>query len=68
VRRAVEHKDRLAPDGRGEQVVGRARVEHLRVAAKDLADNLRVGQYHEPAASGGVDREGVAVAAVTLVE
>ena len=68
VRGPVEHQDRVPPDGRGEQRVGLARVEHVRVAAEDLADGLRVGQHHEPAVAGDVEREGVAVAAVALVE
>ena len=58
----------MPPDGRGEERVGLARVEHVRVAAEDLADGLRVGQHHEPAVAGDVEREGVAVAAVALVE
>jgi hypothetical protein len=68
VRRPVEHQDRAAPDGRGEQLVGLARVEHVRVAAEHLADRLRVGQHHEGAGAGGVDRERVAEAAMALVE
>ena len=68
VRGPVEHQDRVPPDGRGEERVGLARVEHVRVAAEDLADGLRVGQHHEPAVAGDVEREGVAVAAVALVE
>ena len=68
VRGLVEHQDRVPPDGGGEQRVGLARVEHVRVAAEDLADGLRVGEHHEPAVAGDVEREGVAEAAVALVE
>src|SRR5262249_116797 len=53
---------------RGEEPVRLARVEHLRVAAEDLADGLRVGQHHEPAVAGDVQREGVAEPAGALVE
>ncbi len=68
VRCPVEHQDRVPPDGRGKNRVGLARVEHVRVAAEDLADGLRVGQHHEPAVAGDVEREGVTVTAVALVE
>src|SRR6202011_5519878 len=64
----VEHQDRVPADGGGEEGVGLARVEHVWVTAEDLADDLRVGEHHEPAVAGDVEREGVAVAAVALVE
>ena len=58
----------MPANGGGEEGVGLARVEHVRVAPEDVADDLRVGEHDEPAVAGDVERESVAVAAVALVE
>ena len=68
VLRPVEHQDRVPADGRDEDRVGLARVEHVRIGTEDLADDLRVGHHHEPAIAGDVQREDVAVAVPALVE
>src|SRR5262249_46312136 len=68
MRSLVEHKDRMSADGRSKERIGLARMEHLWVAAEDLADSLRVGEHHEPAVAGNVQREGVAVAAMAFVQ
>ncbi len=64
----VEHQDRVPPNGRGKYRIGIARVQHFGVAAKNLADGLRVGQHHKPAVAGDVEREGITVKAVALVQ
>ena len=64
----VRTKDGVPADGSDEEGVGLAGVEHVRITLEDLANRLRVGKHHELSVARDVKCEGIAEAAVALVE
>src|SRR5262249_32202695 len=68
MRRAVQHEDRGSPDGCGQDLIGLARVQDVRVAAEDLSNRLRLRQHDKSAVSCDVECEGITKDAVGFVE